>query len=280
MANIIYPKPVYSMSPLRRLSLSVVFALLVGLSANAQSAKDSVYLYFPAISSGKEGQVINIPVKVRGFSGLISAQFIVQWDSTRVQYLGVDSFGIASISEPAHFGYNLSNPDRVRFVWFEPDIKPQSINDGGTIFNLKMKLIGKKDESCNIAFVQDGTTIFEFLDKDGNEVKYGFGNGEIKISGSTSSAQSGQDTGFFGKPFPNPFSDETFIQLNLPENQEIKLEIFDISGKKVYSDLAYYGFGTQFVHIKKNNIPSEGIYFYQLSNSRGSSVSGKIINRQ
>ena len=267
------------MLPFRRLLFSTVFALLVCLTAKAQTVKDSVFLYLPSTTSVKEGQLINIPVKVRGFSGLISAQFMLQWDSTRVQYVGVDKFGIPSINELAHFGFVGSNPDKVRFVWFEPDIKPQIIADDSTIFNIKLKVIGKKDESSVIRFIQDATTIFEFLDKDGNEIKYGFGDGEIKISGSTTASEQVKDGENYGNPFPNPFSEETTIPLNLSESQEIMLEIFDEAGKRVHASRSQYVSGTQFVHIKKNYIPSEGIYLYRLSNDRGLSVSGKIINR-
>ena len=265
---------------LRRFALSVIFPTLFLLSANAQTVKDSVYLYLPATGSGKEGQTINIPVRVRGFNNVISAQFIVQWDSTKIQYLGVDGFGVASINEQSHFGYIGTNPDRIRFVWFDPDLKPQPIADDGILFNIRMKVIGKKEESSPIAFMQDGTTIYEFLDKDGNEIKYAFGNGEIKITGSTSASFQQNDSLSSGGLFPNPFSDEAFIMLNLTENQCIKLDIFDVSGLIVYSNSTNYQSGTQFVHINKNYIPSDGLYFYRISNEKGASISGKLVNRQ
>ncbi|MFZ4542845.1 MAG: T9SS type A sorting domain-containing protein [Saprospiraceae bacterium] len=277
MISIVYPKPVRPMSPFRHLSLIAVFVFLHSQYAASQSSKDSVHLFLPGISTGLEGQIVNVPVKVKRFSGLISAQFIIQWDSTRAQCLGADNFGIASISEQGNFGISA---DKIRFAWFENSLIPQSLDDDATFFNLKFRLIGKRGQDCVIGFREDSGTIFEFLDKDGKDIKYSFKDGTLKIATATSATEAKERILKHEKPYPNPFFDETLIRIDLIESQYLKLDIFNISGENIYSNKILYNFGTQFVHINKNYIHSAGAYFYRLSNSKGDIGSGKIIYRQ
>lgn len=276
MNRTFYPKPVCPMNQLRKLSLIAIVALLSVIKVAAQSA-DSVYLFVPTLTTGTQGQIVNIPIKVNQFKNLISAQFIVQWDSSRVKLLAIDNLGLPSMTLATHFAYQGENPDKLRFVWYETNLTPQNLPDNSTLFNLKMQLIGKKDEQTTLTFASDNLTSIEFLNKNSQEYKYGFNTGKILIDKSNSANEETIGGATVKKPFPNPFIDETFIKIEGADNQKIMIEIYDNLGKKIYENKAVYEIGTNFVNINKNNIFNPGTYFYRISNQAGESISGKLI---
>jgi Cohesin domain/Secretion system C-terminal sorting domain len=261
------------MIQLRHLSLCAILAFLYSTTIAAQNISDSVYVYVPAKTFAVEGQVINIPVKVRQFKNLVSAQFSLKWDSTVVKYIGVDNFGISTMTAAAHFGTIGTNPNKLTLVWYDNNVTPQNISNDNVIFNIKFKAVGKKGQSSPINFVGD----IEFLNQDLKAYKNSFADGEIEINKSTAVGDTPFKGGSASMPSPNPFHDETFISLELAENQDITLNIFDLTGKNIYSQTSQYEVGTQFVRINKNNMQETGTYFYRLETSKGESVSGKLI---
>lgn len=264
----------------RYVSLCAIFAFLCSLSVAAQSNKDSLHLYLPAQVTAAEGQIISIPVKVRGFKDFISAQFIVTWDSTALQFITADNFGINSVTLNSHFGFLGQNPDKLRFAWLDNSLAPQNIANDNTIFNIKYKVISKQNRKVEVKITDDKLTEFEFLNKDGKEAKFSTGVPcivDITGKSATRDEISYFDGGVAYPASPNPFRDETVMKLNITENQLLTLNIFDLSGKKIYSENFSYEVGTHFAYINKNHISSAGIYFYRLESSNGVKASGKLI---
>jgi hypothetical protein len=266
------------MIQLRKLSLCVIVALLYNTVIYAQNSPDSVYIYLPAQTSGSEGQVVNIPIKVRQFKNITSAQFGMQWDSTVARFVGVNSFGISGMTQAAHFGYLATAPDILRFAWYDNNLLPQNMVDDKILFNLQLKLVGKKGKSCNIAFVSDNLTSFEFQDKDSKDMKFGLSNGLLNINASIATKERPVAAKVkIQNPTPNPFQEETSIKMEIAENQIITLEIFDLTGKKIYQEKNEFEIGTHFVNINKNTIHQAGLYLYRLSTSKGERITGKLI---
>jgi len=69
---------------------------------------------------------------------------------------------------------------------------------------------------------------------------------------------------------PNPFSETTNIDFNLPETMEITLKLFDITGKEVYSHQGVYSRGMHRHTIAAGLLPdTKGVIFYQLQTPKG-----------
>ncbi|MDF1612271.1 multicopper oxidase domain-containing protein [Stygiobacter electus] len=65
--------------------------------------------------------------------------------------------------------------------------------------------------------------------------------------------------------YPNPFNPTTKIKFSLPTNSHVKLTVFDILGKAVYTLInEYKDAGTYEVEFNASNLYT-GVYFYQLS---------------
>ena len=76
--------------------------------------------------------------------------------------------------------------------------------------------------------------------------------------------------------YPNPFNPSTRIEFVLPERSNVKLQIFDITGRLIET-LAdrEYSQGTHTVTFTPQNLAS-GVYFYRIVTSRGS-ISRKMV---
>ena len=76
---------------------------------------------------------------------------------------------------------------------------------------------------------------------------------------------------------PNPFSSETTVQFSLPENEYAKIDVFDLSGRKIKT-IAERNFfeGIHEVILEKENLGA-GIYLLQLTTDSGVSIQKIII---
>lgn len=71
---------------------------------------------------------------------------------------------------------------------------------------------------------------------------------------------------------PNPFSEQTEIQINYPSLLVETCKLFDILGNEIKS----FDVTGNKITIRREKLPS-GIYFYQLSNNSFEMVSGKLL---
>lgn len=109
--------------------------------------------------------------------------------------------------------------------------------------------------------------------KDTNSIYFGYSNGSvlkyniftigiIKISNEV-------PNGFkLSQNYPNPFNPETNIEFAIPTNSNIKLTIYDASGREI-AVLANRKLeaGTYKVNWNADNLPS-GVYFYKLQSEK------------
>ena len=63
---------------------------------------------------------------------------------------------------------------------------------------------------------------------------------------------------------PNPFDKETSIEFSLNEATEAQISIYDVTGKVVYLNQLQAQKGKNTLKIHKSDLPSAGIYYYQL----------------
>lgn len=75
---------------------------------------------------------------------------------------------------------------------------------------------------------------------------------------------------------PNPFTHLTNFSLNLEENQQVTLNLFDMNGKAVLNRFYNLNKGRSKIEINSNDLNTSGIYFYQLSTA-GGMIQGKLI---
>lgn len=77
---------------------------------------------------------------------------------------------------------------------------------------------------------------------------------------------------------PNPFEDETLIDFEIPNADEVTFELFDINGKRVYSRANTYPAGKHQIKVSSQDIGlNKGIYYYQIHTQQRSLIRKMII---
>ena len=74
------------------------------------------------------------------------------------------------------------------------------------------------------------------------------------------------------KVFPNPFTESTTFKIEGQEFGELTLQIYDTYGRLISSQQ----FDNQSFELKRKNL-QQGLYFYEISNSKGLISTGKIL---
>ena len=64
---------------------------------------------------------------------------------------------------------------------------------------------------------------------------------------------------------PNPFSDETIIKFRIPQDGQVDLTIFDVTGQQVYRLSDSFSAGLKHIRVDKDLLKSSGVWYYQLS---------------
>ncbi len=64
---------------------------------------------------------------------------------------------------------------------------------------------------------------------------------------------------------PNPFNGVTTIGFSLPQDSEVELSIFDMTGRQLYYEVGSYHAGENKISIDESNINSQGMLYYQIS---------------
>ena len=67
------------------------------------------------------------------------------------------------------------------------------------------------------------------------------------------------------KSFPNPFRDFFQIEIALLDPEPLQVEIFDVTGKRVYRDQVRGRSGWQSLSVDGSRFQAGGVYFYRVS---------------
>ncbi len=76
---------------------------------------------------------------------------------------------------------------------------------------------------------------------------------------------------------PNPFTDFTTINFVLPTAGKATLEVFDVTGKKVYNKTTEYPKGDNQIELNANQLGETGILYYQLTFGQNKAIK-KMVN--
>ncbi len=87
----------------------------------------------------------------------------------------------------------------------------------------------------------------------------------------------GQEDYRLNQNVPNPFRDRTTIEFYLPAEQEATLHILNVEGKVVKEISEIYTKGKNSIEIRKEDLSSPGVYYYQLQSGKFSKTRKFIL---
>lgn len=97
----------------------------------------------------------------------------------------------------------------------------------------------------------------------------------LKFEGTLSDNTIEKHTMNFEPPSPNPFTDKTLLKLELPQKEDVLLEVFDLNGRLTWSSEQTLGEGWQSLEIPADALPMGGMGMFR-ARAGGQVATGRL----
>lgn len=203
------------------------------------------------------GETAAIPLWLTEKATLGGWQLAIEVDPALATIEGVEGL-------PAEDFVVLGN--EVRALWF--DVGGESFSPAVPIFFLKIKTL-RPALLSQILFLSNEKLRAEayVTAQNGLEQRRIL---QLQFNGNSA------NSAVFFPPHPNPFGDATAFNLLLNKPGDVRLEVFDISGKMVFEKNTEVGAGYQEISILGTDLPSGGIFVYRIQ-ANGEVFSGRMV---
>ncbi|MFT7605946.1 MAG: hypothetical protein ACI8VT_003544, partial [Saprospiraceae bacterium] len=233
------------------------------LQEEADTRRTTVPYIFETVNQKLEkDQTYSIPVYADELNTMLGFQFSLELDEDALDILSIEAGNIATF-KLEHLGQNLLDRGVITGSWHTPN--PLEITERATLFTINV--IAKKN-----------TSLIEVLKLNSSYTKAEAYNSALDIMDLVLAfSEEETATATLFQNSPNPFIETTTISFNLPESGKAILSIIDISGKEIFKTGGYYEAGYQEININKNDLPTTGLYFYQLQPEKGDRMIKKLV---
>lgn len=196
------------------------------------------------------GESAQIPVLMRNIEEILGFQFSLLFD--RDQYI-IESLEGGSISiENSNYSEAMSNSGIINVSWNgENAVK---INTDKPVFYISVRALTKTRPAESLA-LSSTVTAAEIYDGNFNvlPLKLELRNADHQVGGFT-----------LYQNQPNPFKDATLIPVYVPQNGQVKLSIFDVTGRKLKEVSAQVSAGIYHFNVTKDDLGANGIMYYEV----------------
>ena len=209
-----------------------------------------------------KGEIIDFPLKVKGFNDVVSLQFFINWDTTVLAFKEVHSFTDAL----PQFGEDLVGVQNVSegkliVLWLDNSLSGVNVADSTEIIVVRFEVIGEEGTASDIVF-----TDTEAIDATSTILDIEVVNGEIAVPGNTTAttflqAQNGMR---LFQNHPNPFYKNTTIKASFTTAEWVTLTITDTYGRSVFQERFQALNGINNILIDTEKLPVAGTYTYTL----------------
>lgn len=203
----------------------------------------------------QKGEATSVTFKGENLADLLGFQYTLKVDN--------QALTIENIATPANFsknnlGQSLINRGYLLTSWVNEQLGKSVIPK--ELFTLKIKA-NKAGYLSNLLTITSDFLVAEAYDKAANHLAIQLVFEPLAVATNTDFKLSQNQ--------PNPFSQKTVINYQLFDNEPIQLNIFDSQGKllKSTNENGQKGWNEKTIH--SSDLPSGGVYYYQLSTSSG-----------
>ena len=223
-----------------------------------------------------ESQAFDVNVTVSDFNDIVSMQFTIGWDETKIEYVDVYNMNLTGL-ENANFGSSPMVVDNglLTLSWVDGSLNGVTLPSDHQIFTIRMKAKGNAGDVIPLVFA-DTLAIVEFVDTSQSAIQVNLNEGLVTLEDLVDVETLENEQMKLHANFPNPFNDFTFLQFDIKETTETTLMITDISGKEIYRMTETYNTGLHKVKIDSSILPVPGEYIYTLQSSDNQLI-GKMI---
>ncbi|MEM9886399.1 MAG: T9SS type A sorting domain-containing protein [Bacteroidota bacterium] len=210
-----------------------------------------------------KGEVFTVDVSVSGFEKIVGMQFSMAWEEAFLRPIGVENFGLDGLNSDK-FGIF---EEQVSIQWSDPSatFAGVSLADSTVIFSMQFRALEQADSA--MIHITDSPALIEFFNSDDIILEVQTDSSFVKIidDSMTSTTTIQQDTPLqLHHNSPNPFTENTIIQIDAAHSQETDLRIFDQTGIEIQTLNLRLNRGANFIELNSSLFPESGIYYYQL----------------
>lgn len=237
--------------------LTLLLVCTIGLSLQAQDPT----MTLPSIIVD-ESEEFEIEMSVSNFTDLVTMQFTIQWDPTKMSLLDITDFNLTDLDE-TRFGDTTTNTDLglLPMSWEDKNLSGTTVPDNTVIFKLKMKAMGNPGDTIQLLFVEAPAAI-EVADLTFEAIPHVIENGQVVFEDIVGTTTVQEIVSASLKNYPNPFMDFTIIEFELQETTNTTLIITDLTGKEIYRNTEKLNSGFHQKKIDSTIFPSTGEYIY------------------
>ncbi len=270
----------------KTLSFVVIFlSLICSNSVRGQIFSTDDTLSIPS-GTGDPGDVILVPINLLNTFMVGGFAVRISYDSAAFEPIAVDTTWRSANFEL--YGTVFEVPEIIRYWATSMHPLQNGIPAGsGPVAMITIAIKNTAPDGLyDLAFVNEDPTSYD------NQLSDSLGftliipvlvGGQITVGNPTGVDDDGPvpETFALSQNYPNPFNQQTQISFNLASSGEVKLEIFDILGRRVTT--VFYGLadagetvvGWDGRSARGEDVPS-GVYYYRLRTPEGGSIVKKM----
>ncbi len=191
----------------------------------------------------KKGEIIEIPITTNEVGEIAGLQFGFYFEKEIFEFIKIE-YGLLTKN---NFGFNSVTDGFIQTSWINPELSGEAI-----LFTLVLKPKSNGELENHFSISEEKLLAEAYgLEDEYLNVNLEFSNEKVLEFSATPN-------------FPNPFSTETHIEIELPSAAEVQLKIFDTKGKYITQITNTYTKGKSTITIPADVLPANGLFLYQL----------------
>ncbi len=224
------------------------------------------------------GSTIVIPIKVKDFNQISGYQYTLNWNPAVLELQNMNNVALEN-----YFGNQQANAGKLAVMWSTELASGITLNDGTTLFELVLKVIGNQGDLADIK-LNSSLTRSEGFNWQLNSLNPEFELTSPLVINSAIGIEEQENQGYcLDQNYPNPFTLSTEISFRIPTAQKVEFTIYNTIGEKVYSTSAIYPAGRNKLVWNGNNVQqkqlSNGTYFIRMKAGNFQSMKKLTITR-
>jgi hypothetical protein len=208
------------------------------------------------------GEIVSLDITSEAFANVTGYQFTLNFDPQMVTFVGLDA-GVLDMSE-SNIGLNYLQDGIINVSWHNAN--GMSATSTEVLFSIQFEAINSGNLSDAISMNSRMVQAEAYNTSD--EVM----SVQLGFNGNTTEAVAFR----LYQNHPNPFSENTVIGFDLPEDGEVQLTIYDVTGKVIALRKLAGNKGYNSTEVYSADLTSTGVLYYQLD-SKGYTATRKMV---
>ena len=243
-----------------------------------ETPEDQLFFSTPDINM-VAGESYTLDFKSSNFNSITLYQFALLFDETAIEVINYDSSTIIQND------YERVAPNIVTAISENISISGLSVGENTTLFSINIKALKDVQLSEVISLENalfEGLAVSYKLNSSGlvpgvSDFKVLEIELDFPSTTPTPVNEIAKSNLILHQNQPNPFSHTTTISFELPVADNASFDIFDANGRLVKSIDGFYQKGLNYIQIHQDDLPSKGLFYYQLTTNNYSSSKRMLV---